>query len=142
MSIMLNDEQRQAVATSGDKPVEVIDEQNRRYVLLPADVFERMTRQLKNEVIDPSFFEAGEFAPDSDELPAWCNVLEGMSDKDREYFRATLSTPIGLANADPKSGLPVIECKHAASPAEELTPERAANILLAQEVTWQREAGR
>jgi hypothetical protein len=97
---MLNDEQRQAIATSGNKPVEVIDEQNRRYVLLPADVFERMARQLENEVIDPSFHEADEFAHDSDELPAWCNVLEGMSDKDREEFRATLNIPIRLANSD------------------------------------------
>ena len=27
---------------------------------------------------------------DSDELPAWCNVLDGMSDEDRDDFRATL----------------------------------------------------
>ncbi|HEX3658116.1 MAG TPA: hypothetical protein VHV55_20175 [Pirellulales bacterium] len=37
---------------------------------------------------------------DSDELPAWCNVLEGMSDKDRDEFRATLDTGIRLAHCD------------------------------------------
>jgi hypothetical protein len=100
MPIMLSDEQRQAIANSGDKPVELIDEQNRRYVLLPADVFERMARQLESEVIDPSFHEAGEFAPVSDELPAWCNVLGGMGEKDREEFRATLNIPIRLANSN------------------------------------------
>lgn len=37
---------------------------------------------------------------------------------------------------DKKTGLPVILCKHAAPPGEELTPERVAEILLAQEVEW------
>ncbi len=43
---------------------------------------------------------------------------------------------------DKKTGLPVIECKHAASPGEELTPERVADILLGQEVRWQHDASR
>jgi hypothetical protein len=34
------------------------------------------------------------------------------------------------------TGLPRIECKHAAPPGEELTPERVAEILLAQEAAW------
>jgi plasmid stability protein len=50
--------------------------------------------------------------------------------------------PASIVSRDKKSGLPLIECKHAASPAEEPTPERVAEILLAQEVTWQREGGR
>jgi plasmid stability protein len=37
---------------------------------------------------------------------------------------------------DKTTGLPLIECRHAASTGEELTPERVANILLAQEVNW------
>ena len=65
MSLLLNDEQRHAIEQSGDKPIEVIDAQNRRYVLVPAEVYERLMRQLENEVIDPSFYEAGEFVPDS-----------------------------------------------------------------------------
>ncbi|HEV2972245.1 MAG TPA: hypothetical protein VGY55_19885 [Pirellulales bacterium] len=53
--------------------------------------------------------------------------------------------PIALATVvskDRKSRLPVIECKSSTSPAEEVTPAHVANILLAQEVTWQHEAGR
>ena len=32
-----------------------------------------------------------------DELPAWCSVLEGMSEQDRDEFRATLDSPVRLA---------------------------------------------
>jgi plasmid stability protein len=41
-----------------------------------------------------------------------------------------------------KTGLPLIECKQAAGPEEEMTPERVADILLAQEVEWHHAAGR
>ena len=47
-----------------------------------------------------------------------------------------------MITKDKKSGLPVIECKQAASPEEEMTPERVADILLAQEVEWHHAAGR
>ena len=43
---------------------------------------------------------------------------------------------------DKKTGLPLIECKHAASSQEKLTPERVADILLAQETGWQDDARR
>jgi plasmid stability protein len=43
---------------------------------------------------------------------------------------------------DRKTGLPLIKCKQAASPQEELTPERVADILLAQEAGWHHAAGR
>lgn len=43
---------------------------------------------------------------------------------------------------DRKTGLPLIECKHAASPDEEMTPERVAAILLTQEAEWHHAAGR
>jgi len=39
-----------------------------------------------------------------------------------------------------KTGLPLIECKQAASPQDELTPERVADVLLAQEAGWHHEA--
>jgi hypothetical protein len=42
---------------------------------------------------------------------------------------------------DSQTGLPVIQCKHAAKPQEEITPERAANILLSQEAEWHLAAG-
>jgi plasmid stability protein len=41
-----------------------------------------------------------------------------------------------VVGRDKKTGLPRIECKHAAPPAEEMTPERVAEILLAQEAGW------
>ena len=37
---------------------------------------------------------------------------------------------------DKEPGLPLIVCKHKASPQEEMTPERVAQILLDQEVEW------
>lgn len=42
------------------------------------------------------------------------------------------------------SGLPVIQCKHAATRQQSLTPDRVSAILLEQEVEWQRgaDAGR
>ena len=43
---------------------------------------------------------------------------------------------------DKKTGLPLIECKQAAVPQEEMTPERVADILLAQEVEWYHAARR
>jgi plasmid stability protein len=43
---------------------------------------------------------------------------------------------------DKKTGLPLIECKQAAAPDEEMTPDRVAAILLAQEVEWHHAAGR
>lgn len=45
-------------------------------------------------------------------------------------------------STDPQTGLPVIQCKQAAPPGEELTPERVADILLAQEIEWHHAAGR
>jgi hypothetical protein len=39
-------------------------------------------------------------------------------------------------------GFPLIAGGHLAKPAEELTPQRVANLLLAQEVLWHDEAAR
>ena len=47
-----------------------------------------------------------------------------------------------VVTRDKKTGLPLIQCKHAASPEEALSPQRVADILLAQEVGWQHDAGR
>ncbi len=43
---------------------------------------------------------------------------------------------------DKETGLPLIVCKQNAAPEEEMTPERVADILLAQEVEWYYAAGR
>ena len=50
--------------------------------------------------------------------------------------------PAPVVTKDKKTGLPVIECKHAATPGEEMTPDRVADILLDQEVGWHHGAGR
>jgi plasmid stability protein len=42
---------------------------------------------------------------------------------------------------DKETGLPLIQCKQAASPQDEITPERVAAILLAQETDWHHAAG-
>lgn len=43
---------------------------------------------------------AGQGSAESDELPAWCNVLEGLSDQDRDEILATLKTPVRLAHSE------------------------------------------
>jgi hypothetical protein len=43
---------------------------------------------------------------------------------------------------DEKTGLPRIECVHAASEHEELTPERVAEILISQEAEWANDISR
>jgi plasmid stability protein len=47
-----------------------------------------------------------------------------------------------LVIKDPETGLPLIVCNQAAAPGEEMTPERVADILLAQEVEWHHAASR
>jgi hypothetical protein len=47
-----------------------------------------------------------------------------------------------VVTKDKTTGLALIECKHAAAPHDEMTPERVADILLAQEAGWHHGAGR
>ena len=68
---------------------------------------------------------------------------EGRKFKDAvaELLRRGLAAPPEpveepLVVRDKKTGLPLIECKQAASAGEELTPERVADVLLAQEAGW------
>lgn len=57
MNIDLTHEQRQAVNRTGD-PIRLQDRETlKEYVLIRADVFERMRKMLETEVVDPSFFE-------------------------------------------------------------------------------------
>jgi plasmid stability protein len=79
-------------------------------------------------------------------------VREGRKLKDlvadllRKGLAATANEKTNIQSpsiiVDKKTGLPLIECKHAASPDEEITPDRLADILLAQEVGWQHDASR
>ena len=78
----------------------------------------RQGRKLKDAVAD--LLRKGLAATTADELPALAAVVR----------------------RDKKTGLPLIECKHAASSEDELTPERVADLLLAQEVGWHHDAGR
>lgn len=75
----------------------------------------------------------------------------------RQRFRDTVAELLrkGLAAAvaestaatarvrrDRRTGLPVVECLHPAAHWEEVTPDRVADILLAQDVNWLHRAGR
>lgn len=52
---------------------------------------------------------------------------------------AVASEPV--IKTDKKTGLPVIQCMRAATPEVEMTPDRVAAILLAQDVEWHHAAG-
>ena len=56
--------------------------------------------------------------------------------RDREVV-----APKAVVSTDKKTGLPVVVCKHAAAAGAELTPERVAEILLAQEAGWHHALG-
>jgi hypothetical protein len=63
MSI-LTPEQSRAVTAAGDQPVRIEDpETHQAYVILKADVYDRMRSALEEEEIDPSFFEIDDFEP-------------------------------------------------------------------------------
>jgi len=49
---------------------------------------------------------------------------------------------VPVISTDKKTGLLVVQCKRAAAPGEDMTPDRVADILLAQEVDWHHAAGR
>jgi hypothetical protein len=64
----------------------------------------------------------------------------------REGLAVSSDTPsdagMPTITTDEMTGLPLIVCRHAAAQGEELTPDRVADILLAQEVEWHHAAGR
>ena len=41
-----------------------------------------------------------------------------------------------------KPRLPLVKCRHAATPATEMTPQRVADVLIKQEASWHAETGR
>lgn len=74
-------------------------------------------------------------------------LREGRKLKDAaaDVLRAGLAARArggGAAEAPPvvvkdrKTGLPVIQCRRAAPPGREMTPERVAGLLTAQEAGW------
>lgn len=50
--------------------------------------------------------------------------------------------PSGTGRRRKRVNLPVIKCKHAATPQDAMTPERVAKILADQEVEWHHAASR
>jgi len=54
---------------------------------------------------------------------------------------APATAPGPRVTKDKETGLPVIDCQHAATAEDELTPERVAAILLEQEAGWHRVSG-
>ncbi len=68
-----------------------------------------------------------------------------LKDAAADVLRAGLAAPSTPAAAvekpalvlkDKKTGLPVVQCRRAAPRSGELTPDRAADILIAQEAEW------
>lgn len=72
-------------------------------------------------------------------------LKDTVADLLRQGLAASAETPAPLARlvvkTHPKTGLPYVECPHAAAADEEMTPERVADLLLQQEVAWHHEAG-
>src|SRR5689334_20113083 len=71
-----------------------------------------------------------------------------LKDTVAELLRRGLNAPDEQADSsqgsrlafDKETGLPLIQCRHAARRGDELTPERVADILLQQDVEWHIEA--
>jgi hypothetical protein len=54
----------------------------------------------------------------------------------------TPQMPEPVITVDEETGLPVIVCQQAATPKDEMTPDRLADVLLSQEVEWENSTGR
>jgi hypothetical protein len=62
--VVLSPEQRQAIGEAGGQPVPIIDpETHQTYLIIKAEVFERLREYSEKEEIDPSFFEIDDFEP-------------------------------------------------------------------------------
>jgi hypothetical protein len=58
MSIELSEELRREIGRAGREPLRLVDpETKEEFVVLRADVYERLRRLLDAEQIDPSFYE-------------------------------------------------------------------------------------
>jgi len=79
-----------------------LSEIDRQYLPIVERVFGQQLAVTANVVLvlRTLDFPADAGPADSDELPAWCNVLEGMSDQDRDEFLAGLNAPVRLGNSD------------------------------------------
>src|SRR5829696_2551295 len=79
-------------------------------------------------------------------------VREGRKLKDAiaDLLRRGLDAPpehihgpeMPILRTEPRTGLPVVICRHPAPFAEQLSPQRVSDILLEQDVTWHHETRR
>jgi hypothetical protein len=73
-TMMITAELRQVIEQAGDEPVRIEDPHTHAaYVLLKAEVYDRMRALAEAEKIDPSFFEIDDFEPPAkilDRLPS------------------------------------------------------------------------
>jgi hypothetical protein len=66
--MILSPEQRRAVGAAGDQPVAIIDpETQQTYLIIKAEVYDRIRASRRDEEIDPSFFEIDDFEPARDD---------------------------------------------------------------------------
>jgi hypothetical protein len=60
----LSPEQRRVIGEAGDRPVPIIDpDTHQTYVIIKAEVYDRLRAPREEEEIDPSFFEIDDFEP-------------------------------------------------------------------------------
>jgi hypothetical protein len=71
-------------------------------------------------------------------------LKDAVADLLRKGLAVARNTEVAapVVTKDKQTGLPLIQCKQAASPQEELTPDRVADVLSAQETEWFHDAGR
>ncbi len=62
--VILSAEQRRAIREAGDRPVPIRDlETHQTYLIIKAEVYERLRASREEEEIDLSFFEIDDFEP-------------------------------------------------------------------------------
>jgi hypothetical protein len=68
MMMNLSPEQRRAIGQAGDQPVPIVaPETHQTYLIIKADVYDRLRALREEEEIDPSFFEIDDFEPARDD---------------------------------------------------------------------------
>ena len=66
--MILSPEQRHAIGQAGDQPVPILDpETNQTYLIIRAEVYDRLCAMCGEEEIDPSFFEIDDIEPARDD---------------------------------------------------------------------------
>ncbi len=69
-------------------------------------------------------------------------LKDAMADLLRAGLAARAAKAEGKSKLHKKTRLPLVKCRHAATPATEMTPQRVADVLNAQEASWHAETSR